>query len=79
MLSNRIRRAANKLEITTEKMTTLACKEPGTIAIGKAGAGFLVNRSWQGLEQKIGESTVEQAKKGRSGLPINYENEPVRN
>lgn len=40
-----------------------------------AGAEFLLNRSWKGLEQNIGETKVEKAVKGRSGIPTGYENE----
>ncbi|CAD6233875.1 GSCOCG00007369001-RA-CDS, partial [Cotesia congregata] len=60
-----------------EKMKTLVCKNDGTVAIGKAGADFLLNRSWQGLEQKLGETEIMTAVKGRHGLPISYDTEPV--
>lgn len=78
MLSNEIRNT-NKVNCTIDKMDTVACKADGTVAIGKSGANFLLNRSWQGLEQKLGENTIEVATKGRSGLPISYDNEPVKN
>ncbi|XP_063987058.1 2-(3-amino-3-carboxypropyl)histidine synthase subunit 2 [Diachasmimorpha longicaudata] len=75
LISNGIR--TNETEVSTERMSALACKDNGTMAIGKAGANFLVNRSWQGLEQRIGEDDVKVAEKGRCGLPVNYENEPI--
>ncbi|KAF7987458.1 hypothetical protein HCN44_003220 [Aphidius gifuensis] len=78
MLSNEIRNT-NKITCTIDKMDTVACKADGTVAIGKSGANFLLNRSWQGLEQKLGENNIEIATKGRSGLPTSYDNEPVKN
>ncbi|XP_015116325.1 2-(3-amino-3-carboxypropyl)histidine synthase subunit 2 [Diachasma alloeum] len=75
LISNGIR--TDEPEVSTETMSALACKDDGTVAIGKAGANFLVNRSWQGLEQRIGEDDVKVAEKGRCGLPVNYENEPI--
>ncbi|CAK8675706.1 unnamed protein product [Clavelina lepadiformis] len=37
-----------------------------------AAARFYSERSWKGLEQKLGETPVMKAKEGRSGLPISY-------
>ena len=36
---------------------------------------FLQTRSWQGLEQKLGETPVTMATEGRSGIPICYTHE----
>ncbi|XP_069363496.1 2-(3-amino-3-carboxypropyl)histidine synthase subunit 2 [Maniola hyperantus] len=36
----------------------------------------LQNRSWTGLEQKLGETEVKQAEEGRKGIPLQYSNEP---
>lgn len=36
----------------------------------------LQDRSWQGLEQKLGETEVKLAERGRSGIPLHYKNEP---
>ncbi|VVD02478.1 unnamed protein product [Leptidea sinapis] len=36
----------------------------------------LQNRSWKGLEQKLGESDVKIAEGGRKGIPIQYNDEP---
>lgn len=47
------------------------------VAIGKAGAEFLYNRSWKGVEQRLGKDAVHSAEIGRYGLPSCYENEPI--
>lgn len=36
----------------------------------------LQNRSWTGLEQKLGETEVKKAEEGRKGIPLQYCNEP---
>lgn len=38
-------------------------------------ASFLAERSWRGLEQKLGETPVAKAGKGRKGIAIAYEEE----
>ncbi|XP_077303000.1 diphthamide biosynthesis 2 [Arctopsyche grandis] len=37
----------------------------------------LSERLWQGLEQKLGETTVEKAQMGRSGIASGYKEEPL--
>lgn len=49
----------------------------GTIAIGKAGAQYLQERSWKGVEQRLGEDPVRPAEIGRAGLACEYANEPL--
>lgn len=36
----------------------------------------LQDRSWKGLEQKLGETEVKIAEEGRKGIPLQYNNEP---
>ncbi|XP_030029165.2 2-(3-amino-3-carboxypropyl)histidine synthase subunit 2 isoform X1 [Manduca sexta] len=36
----------------------------------------LQDRSWKGLEQKLGETEVKKAEVGRKGIPLQYSNEP---
>ncbi|XP_026492728.2 2-(3-amino-3-carboxypropyl)histidine synthase subunit 2 [Vanessa tameamea] len=36
----------------------------------------LQERSWKGLEQKLGETEVKSAEEGRKGIPLQYSNEP---
>lgn len=35
------------------------------------------NRSWKGVEQRLGKDVVHAAEIGRYGLPNCYENEPI--
>ncbi|KAH0554997.1 2-(3-amino-3-carboxypropyl)histidine synthase subunit 2 [Cotesia glomerata] len=78
LITGQLRNCSSESEPTdAEKMKTLVCKNDGTVAIGKAGADFLLNRSWQGLEQKLGETEITTAVKGRHGLPKSYDTEPV--
>lgn len=50
----------------------------GTIAIGKAGAQYLQERSWKGVEQRLGEDPVQPAEIGRTGLAWEYTNESLK-
>lgn len=40
--------------------------------IGKS----LQDRTWRGLEQKLGDTEVRKAEEGRKGIPLQYTNEP---
>lgn len=42
------------------------------------GSEFLVNRTWQGLEQNLGQNPVEVAAQGRSGIASSYHSEPMQ-
>lgn len=44
--------------------------------IVSASANFYLQSTWKGLEQKIGETEVEKATVGLSGIPKNYKSEP---
>ncbi|XP_074549963.1 2-(3-amino-3-carboxypropyl)histidine synthase subunit 2 [Halichoeres trimaculatus] len=46
-----------------------------TVANTNSAASFLAERSWRGLEQKLGETPVVKAVKGRRGIAIAYEEE----
>lgn len=70
-------RGSNQDAPSSSEMNTIACKSDGTVAIGKAGANFLQARSWKGLEQRLGQDEVKSSVQGRSGIPVNYENEPI--
>eukprot|EP01090_Pellita_catalonica_P005722 TRINITY_DN15960_c0_g1_i1.p1 TRINITY_DN15960_c0_g1~~TRINITY_DN15960_c0_g1_i1.p1 ORF type:complete len:485 (-),score=89.53 TRINITY_DN15960_c0_g1_i1:715-2169(-) len=37
---------------------------------------LLKERTWQGLDMKLGETEVQKVEKGREGLPIGYSHEP---
>ncbi|XP_043274623.1 2-(3-amino-3-carboxypropyl)histidine synthase subunit 2 [Venturia canescens] len=70
-------RSSEKEVFLAETMNALSQKEPGTMMIGKAGASFLNERTWKGVEQRLGEDEIKPAEKGRSGLPISYANEQI--
>lgn len=57
---------------TNEDSSALAVKSDGTLAVQH---GFLENKSWRGLEQKLGEDEPAIAVEGRSGIASGYENE----
>ncbi|XP_030635991.1 2-(3-amino-3-carboxypropyl)histidine synthase subunit 2 [Chanos chanos] len=46
-----------------------------TVANANTAASFLAGRSWQGLEQKLGQTPVVKAVEGRRGIAIAYEDE----
>ncbi|KAK2858629.1 hypothetical protein Q5P01_003249 [Channa striata] len=46
-----------------------------TVANTNVAASFLAERSWRGLEQKLGETPVLKAVEGRRGIAIAYEEE----
>ncbi|XP_053678518.1 2-(3-amino-3-carboxypropyl)histidine synthase subunit 2 [Anopheles nili] len=41
-----------------------------------SSADYFSNRSWQGLQQNLGQDEPVLIEEGRSGLPIKYENDP---
>lgn len=46
-----------------------------TLTVANTAASFLSERSWRGLEQKLGETPVVKAVEGRRGIAIAYEEE----
>ncbi|NWW42751.1 DPH2 synthase, partial [Pedionomus torquatus] len=56
--------------------TALACRDQ-TRALTEISpaASFLESRSWQGLEQQLGQTPVSKAVQGRRGIAIAYEDE----
>jgi len=59
-------------------MINIAIRLLGTVAIGKAGAQYLQERSWKGVEQRLGEDPVQSAETGRIGLAWEYTNETLK-
>ncbi|XP_054240412.1 2-(3-amino-3-carboxypropyl)histidine synthase subunit 2 [Indicator indicator] len=56
--------------------TTLACRDQTqALAEISPAASFLGSRSWQGLEQQLGQTPVSKAVQGRRGIAIAYEDE----
>ncbi|XP_011156190.1 2-(3-amino-3-carboxypropyl)histidine synthase subunit 2 [Solenopsis invicta] len=62
----------------TDQMNALTVRSSGTVAIGKAGAQYLQERSWKGVEQRLGEDPVQPAEIGRTGLAWEYTNETLK-
>lgn len=74
LISGEIRNT-NKDSLCIDKMDALVLKTPGVVAIGNAGAQFLQERSWKGVEQNLGEDPPCPAQTGRSGIASHYHNE----
>ncbi|XP_019386158.1 PREDICTED: diphthamide biosynthesis protein 2, partial [Crocodylus porosus] len=56
--------------------TALACRSQTLdLAEISSAASFLQSRSWQGLEQQLGQTPVRKAVEGRRGIAIAYEDE----
>ncbi|KAL6261712.1 hypothetical protein P5V15_006801 [Pogonomyrmex californicus] len=64
--------------LCTDQMNALTVRSSGTVAIGKAGAQYLQERSWKGVEQRLGEDSAQPAEAGRTGLAWEYTNETLR-
>ncbi|XP_053106897.1 2-(3-amino-3-carboxypropyl)histidine synthase subunit 2 [Hemicordylus capensis] len=57
--------------------TAVTCRSHShAIAEISPAASFLESRSWQGLEQQLGQTPVTKAVAGRRGIAIAYEDEP---
>jgi hypothetical protein len=65
------------LESSSDNIPTsgvVAVKGDSTVSTHLAtGSEFLSKRSWQGLEQNLGQKDAVLASKGRSGVPQNYD------
>ena len=59
---------AEKKAVMTQQ-TALAVLHTG------GGGQYLAERSWQGLEQKLGETPLQKADKGRMGIATGYDGE----
>ena len=54
----------------------LAAQETAVGLLHQGGGGeFLSGRGWQGLEQKLGETPVTKAERGRAGIAGGYQGE----
>ncbi|CAG4950508.1 unnamed protein product [Parnassius apollo] len=62
-----------RVQSNTENTMELAEKQ--NLALETIGHN-LRERSWKGLEQKLGETEVKKAEQGRRGIPLQYSNEP---
>lgn len=74
LLTNNIR--LYKSEDIVNKIDSLVIKDNGTISVkSNHGIGYLSERSWQGLEQNLGQTDVELAQEGKTGIAQKYKNE----
>ncbi|XP_061778120.1 2-(3-amino-3-carboxypropyl)histidine synthase subunit 2 [Nerophis ophidion] len=65
----------NTEEVISENSSLVLRNQTLTVANTNSAASFLANRSWRGLEQKLGETPVMKAVTGRKGIAIAYEDE----
>ncbi|CAH1155502.1 unnamed protein product [Phaedon cochleariae] len=79
LLTNKIRsNVGDTTFVSSEGGTQIALKSDGTLALNTShGAGYLADRSWKGLEQNLGQTEVELAQEGRSGIAQKYKDEPT--
>lgn len=61
----------------TNENSALTQKSLGVMANTQIDTNFLQSRTWSGLEQKLGESSVSLAVDGRAGIPTTYTNEQL--
>lgn len=71
LITNKIRET--KVHSSIESSMELVEKQ--SMALETIGQN-LQERSWKGLEQKLGETEVKKAEEGRKGIPLQYNNEP---
>lgn len=62
-------------KVDTHQGSSTDLEEKQTWALENIGQN-LQDRSWKGLEQKLGETEVKMAEQGRKGIPIQYSDEP---
>nr|CAD7613933.1 unnamed protein product [Timema genevievae] len=70
LITGQLRYLGDQLEDSSPD--TVALRADMTVSLG---AESLASRSWQGLEQKLGQTEVRLAERGRSGLPRGYTDE----
>ena len=69
-------RNAEVSDDSEETSKALATQDTAVSLLHVGGGGqYLSERSWQGLEQKLGESSVAKAVQGRGGIAMSYEGE----
>ncbi|XP_075992024.1 diphthamide biosynthesis 2 [Anticarsia gemmatalis] len=62
-------------KVDTNEGSSMDLAEKQNWALESIGQN-LQDRSWKGLEQKLGETEVKKAEEGRKGIPLQYSNEP---
>lgn len=76
LISGDLRRQCLNIEPdeSSESSSLVLRNQTMTVSTNSA-ASFLAGRSWQGLEQKLGQTAVVKAVEGRRGIAIAYEEE----
>ena len=76
LISGKIRTTNLDSEESKSSLSALATQETSLSVLHRSGGGeFLLERSWRGLEQKLGETEVKDAVEGKSGIASGYEGE----
>ncbi|RNA01200.1 diphthamide biosynthesis 2 [Brachionus plicatilis] len=71
-------RLVKKEESADAKETTVVNRDRAWTVSTLAAKDILKNRSWTGLEQKLGQTEVEKAIEGTKGIAAEYESEPIK-
>ncbi|XP_054707960.1 2-(3-amino-3-carboxypropyl)histidine synthase subunit 2-like [Uloborus diversus] len=66
-----------KEELESSETNTMVLRNDMKISVihSKAAGEFLTQRSWQGLEQKLGKTSVPDIQQGKKGIACQYEDE----
>ena len=76
LITGKVRTTREVAENKKDKDFALTVQDRRITSIHQNGGGeFLSQRSWQGLEQRLGETKPELAKEGQKGIAWGYENE----
>ena len=74
LISGKVR--ATNLNSSQGENSALATQQTSLSILHQSGGGeFLLERSWKGLEQKLGETEVAEAVEGRLGIAMGYQGE----
>ncbi|XP_078574406.1 2-(3-amino-3-carboxypropyl)histidine synthase subunit 2-like [Branchiostoma floridae x Branchiostoma japonicum] len=76
LISGGMRRVGLREEEAAGSTAVVKRDDVLTVAESNSGASFLQSLSWQGLEQKLGETEVTTAVEGRKGIAAGYSHEP---
>ena len=76
LVTGKVRSARTQSDAVTSEsdpMRALVTQETQISELHRNGGGeFLAEKSWQGLERKLGETPVTKAVQGQTGIPMGY-------
>ena len=76
LITGKVRTLGTEDKEESNSDNALMAQETAVGLLHQNGGGeFLSQRGWQGLEQKLGETPVVKARKGRPGIAWGYEGE----